>query len=143
MKHHPIYFLATAALFFALASCCPCRKAVKHPVPLVGTEWVLTEMDGKPAAGRYTLTLDRQTGRYQGRTSCNSYSGEFTLPGTKQVSFGDAVSTRVYCQDAGFESRFLAGLGEIDAYTIDGTVLVLIRRGDVVYVFERPSVTIL
>ena len=61
---------------------------------LIGTNWRVAEIDGKPVIGAGTLIF--RQGSAGGRASCNSFGSTFEANGTA-VSFRQIISTKMYC----------------------------------------------
>jgi len=106
-----------------------------HPsLPLAGTRWVLSELNGSvmpPFAGGGPpwLLLDAAAGRVQGFGGCNRFSGGYRLePG--RVRFGDLATTQMFCVNyMDVEQAFLGALARADGYRIDGADLALTAGG--------------
>ena len=69
--------LCLLLLLAAASACCPCRKYQKlYGAPLVGTRWLLIQLDGEEVAnsdGRFSLRFE-DAKRLSGRGGCNRYS---------------------------------------------------------------------
>ena len=109
--------LGAAAAMLMLAAC----GSPKTNLPLEGTQWKLTEMDGKAdpafAAGEDTFN--------------------FTLdPSRMMVDIERLASTMMACPNMDLESRFAKLLEEADKYEIDGDVLTLFDDGKKALVFK-------
>jgi heat shock protein HslJ len=92
------------------------------PVPLKGTTWTLTELNGKPVASDATtkppiLRLE-PAGTYTGFAGCNQFRGTYTLEGSSLV-FSGALATRMACPAlADIETPYLAAIGVTRTYRI-------------------------
>jgi putative lipoprotein len=142
-----LFLLVCAAA--AMASCCDCYRATERSqTPVTGEPWRLVQMDGRPfayaedaPADIFTLTFGEE-GRMTGKGSCNRLSGTFTNDNSNgTLSLGGLVATRMMCPDQANEDRFLKLLGSIDAYTIDGNMLMLFTNGEQVLMLERAVPT--
>lgn len=129
-------WLAALSMVFILAGCCSCRKNKSSRIPLVGTEWKLTQLGGESVVSEmYRMTLS-EDGRITGVGDCNRFNGAYTLKDkTLEISQNMAV-TRIFCPDQEREDRFFNMMFEIDTYSIDGRKLMLIRDGNVLAIFE-------
>ena len=100
--------LKTLILLLA-ASVCGCAGADTGPnnsgggatAALLGTDWNLTSLDGKPlqlAEGQRQphLSLREKDQRISGSLGCNAVNGSYVLNGA-QLSFGPMISTRMAC----------------------------------------------
>ncbi len=133
--------VAVAAVF---VGCCNCLKSVERTrMPITGeTGWRLVQMNGQAfeaPEGSFELVFG-EDGRVAGRGSCNRISGPYTNDNDKgSMTFGAMVSTRMMCPDQSSEDRFLKLLSEIDAYTVDGNMLMLLTKGELKLMFERAE----
>lgn len=96
--------------------------------------WVVTEMKGAPArlssAGKEAyIQFSPQEKRFTGNAGCNRISGNYTLDKKDRIHFGEVISTKMSCEDIGFETGFLSSLAGIDGYETSGNILML-RQGD-------------
>ncbi len=129
-----------------MASCCNCYKGTERSqTPLTGDPWQLVQMDGRAftldeedAPDLFTLTFG-EDGRMTGKGACNRLSGTYKNDNSNgTLTFGGVAVTRMMClKYAGQESRFAQLLGGIDAYTIDGAMLLLFTNGEQVLMLER------
>lgn len=138
--------LAVVSLAVTITACCSCRRS-GNTIPLVGTEWKLSQLGNEVIdSENFRMTLG-EDGRITGIGDCNRFTGPFTRrAGSNRVSGGLAVgdglvSTRMMCPGQARETEFLKMLREIDSYSIDGQRLMLIRGGDVLAIFEPAPVT--
>jgi heat shock protein HslJ len=81
---------------------------------------------------RVDLVFDQQAGRVAGKAGCNRYFGGYTREGTT-LTIGQAGATRMACAEAVMrqEAAYLAALGTVSGYTIDGDLLELSYDGGV------------
>jgi heat shock protein HslJ len=139
--------LAAISLAVVITACCACRGG-KNTVPLTGTEWKLTQLNGAAitSADGFRMTLG-DDGKISGRGDCNRYNGTFTQKaGGSRTNGGltvsqNLVSTRMMCPNQALETEFLKMLGQIDSWSIDGQRLMLIREGNVLAIFDPAPVT--
>jgi heat shock protein HslJ len=132
--------LAVAVLAAACATNGPAGEAgsAGGSVPLEGTQWRLTELDGRPARPAGTdapnLRLNAADKRAGGNTGCNSFGGEYTLSGDS-LRFGMLASTRRACTDEALnaqEASYLTALGNVRTWRITGDSLELSGASGVV-----------
>ena len=99
---------------------------------LGGTRWVLVEVggtaavDAPPERAAY-LELSPSEGRASGNTTCNRFSGPYSLSGDSLV-FGALISTKMACVDSALnaqESAFLGALEQTRRWRMAGDTLVL------------------
>lgn len=132
----------------AMAACCNCYNGTaRSQTPITGDPWKLVQMDGRALvlaeddpADLFTITFGTD-GRMTGKGACNRLSGTYKNDNTNgTLSFGGIAVTRMMClKYAEQESRFAKLLGNIDAYTIDGTMLLLLTNGEQVLMLERAA----
>ena len=141
-----IKMMAIMALALFTTACCGCRKN-KNTVPLTGTEWKLSQLNGEGVVSEnYRMTLSAE-GKITGVGDCNRFNGNFTRrAGSSRVNgefsvADNLVSTRMMCLNQAREDAFLKMLREADSYSIDGERLMLIKSGDVLAIFDRAPVT--
>ena len=70
-------------------------------------DWVLTDVDGAPAA--YSATLTIEGNRLSGKAPCNRYAGEM-LGTPPNISFGPMIATRMACDALDAEGAYLEAL---------------------------------
>ena len=102
--------------------------------PMVGTRWVLVEIDGEPAGsgtdGRPADFQLDQDGQAAGFGGCNRFGGGVTVEGDSLV-FGPMMSTMMACAEGDrLEQAYLAKLVGPVRYSISGEELVLYGGDD-------------
>ncbi len=127
--------LLIALLTLSLTACCGCRKN-RSTVPFRGTEWHLTQLNGTSVESENYRVTFADDGRVAGIGACNRFTGTFTTADMSLDVTDDLVSTRMMCLGENRETEFLQMLRDVDAYTIDGDKLMLIRNGDVLGIME-------
>jgi heat shock protein HslJ len=138
--------MVMVSLAFVITACCACRGN-KNTIPLMGTEWKLAQLNGQAVTSEgFRMTL-AEDGKIAGVGDCNRYTGAFTQKaGTSRTNGGlsvseNLVSTRMMCPNQALETEFLKMLTQIDSWSIDGTRLMLIQRGNVLAIFDPAPVT--
>lgn len=107
----------------------------QQPVPLAGTQWRLASLyDGQGgvrsllADTEITATLD-EAGNLAGSAGCNSYFTTAEVTGSEIAFLGPVGSTKMACMEPegvmDQESTFLAALGNVASYEIEGRTLTL------------------
>ncbi len=102
--------------------------AAPPPASLVGTTWLVEDIDGGGVLDRVQSTITFQSGaRIVGSTACNQYFAAIQLSDTT-LGVGVVGSTRRACSPAVMnqETRFVASLGAVRTYRLDGPVLLLL-----------------
>lgn len=124
-----------------LASCCACKKyQKKYGKPLVGTEWVLSQYEGRTFTSNdnYFFVLDKD-GRVSGKGDCNRIMGNYK-DYEGQLAIEIVGSTKAFCQNQQMEDQFIKMLQSIDSYKLDGPNLLLTSNGELKAIFEAaPS----
>lgn len=109
-------------------------------VEIVGSEWRLIELDGRPVAAPSappTLLLSEDT-KASGFAGCNRYTGSYDLA-QERLTFGRLASTRMYCAESmDVEQRFLAALEKTHSYRRDGAELTLVGDSGTIARFLTP-----
>ena len=106
--------LGAAAAMLMLAAC----GSPKTNLPLEGTQWKLTEMDGKAdpafAAGEdtFNFTLDPSRMMVYGVGACNRLFGPYELEEGNGLDIERLASTMMACPNMDLESRFAKLLEE-------------------------------
>jgi len=88
-----------------------------------------------------TLIFDAEAKTASGSAGCNSYSGSFTLSGSK-LSFGPFMSTLMACMPDEInaqESAYLQLMGQVNSIQITGNSLVLTTADGQVLRFQRTA----
>lgn len=126
----------------AAAGCCKClRGASRSQIPVTGEPWRLVQMDGRTfeAEGDTFTIAFGEDGRLSGKGAANRITGSYTndnANGTFAVS-GLAATRMMSLKNQEEENRFVKLLQEADAYTIDGTFLMLLTKGERTLILER------
>jgi heat shock protein HslJ/predicted secreted protein len=95
--------------------------------PLAGTSWVGEAINGQPLVADSTITAAFADGQMAGKASFNNYFTSYTVDGSS-LSLGMAGSTMMACAESSLmdqEQAFLAALGQVTGFTIDGDTLTL------------------
>lgn len=129
------------SVLLIVTSGCSCKKdtginkAAIAPT-LYDTTWELEFISGPRITfeGLYpeekpTLVLQETDSKFGGNSSCNAYSGPFTLKG-KSIHFGQAIKTMRFCEGGG-EQTFLNMLGKVNKFEIDTDGKLLLLQNDV------------
>ena len=101
-------------------------------VPLVGTEWLLNEMQGKQLVHDSVVTATfGEDNLVQGASGCNDYSTLYRTDGDAMEIDPDIHSTLEECEEAimAVESLYLASLQKVKSFEIEAEVLFM-RDGD-------------
>jgi len=113
---------AAALLLFAVATGCS-TPTVPFTWSLTGTNWMVTELDGKPIAADKlpTLQLEPAGKRVNAFGGVNRISSTYQAT-DKALSFGLMVSTRMAGPERqmAVEQKFLSVLGSVTGYALSG-----------------------
>lgn len=131
---------AVAALAALVAGCCNCRSYQKKTRrPLVGTEWQLVQLDGKPVKpeeGKFTLTLLAEGNRFAGVGACNRLMGKYEATEKGALKIGPVASTMMACPGMEQEDAYTKMLEATTHYDMDGPMLLLLSDGELKAVFQ-------
>ena len=97
------------------------------PVRLPGSAWQVTTFAGQPPLADHPITFEFDNeGNIAGDGSCNRFGGSCKIEGDK-IEVGPLRSTRRACEPDIMqqEHKFLALLGAVTAWSMDGEELVL------------------
>lgn len=82
-------------------------------------------------------SIDTSEKTIAGRNGCNSYSGNFTLDGTKfKTDPTSMISTKMFCEGDG-EKTFMGALNKVESFSVTGDKLELKSGDEVVLRFHR------
>lgn len=130
------------ALLALAAACCPCRKYQKlYGAPLVGTRWLLIQLDGQEVAnpdGRFYLQFETAK-RLSGRGGCNRFSATCDAEAGGHLHVGDIASTRMTCPEARREQAFFTMLRSAVRYELDAKMLILSDSIGIRAVFQADN----
>jgi len=107
--------------------------------------WKLTEIDGEPAEPganekEVHMTLDSETGRVQGFSGCNTFTGGYEAQEGRMTFSQMAVTMRACVEGMELEQRFLLALDKTSQYDITGEILDLLgESGEPLLRFEAAS----
>ncbi|GFE89254.1 hypothetical protein GCM10011488_42080 [Steroidobacter agaridevorans] len=98
---------------------------------LAGTRWALVQLGDKPVTisegGREAyIALNSADGSVVGHAGCNRLSTNYKQSGA-QLSFGDLVTTRMYCPDIPTETALLDAMKATAGWRIAGSQLELLN----------------
>jgi len=134
MKTKLILAVAPAVLLVISGCQTPASRSTAA-VPLAGTKWVLTELNGKPFVATETLRaptlkLDAATKQAAGISGINRFAGGYELDGTK-LKFGVFLGTRMAGPPEAMasEETFLGALQRVSSWKASGNMLEL-RDGE-------------
>lgn len=115
-------FFLTLILVFAVISCTGISNLKKNQVPIVGTQWVLTD----DVANKPTLVIEQN--RISGNAGCNNYFSDANIdPTTRNFSAQNIGSTRKMCNDMSTETSYLEILPKVNRYVVTETTLELYK----------------
>jgi heat shock protein HslJ len=129
--------IAFVATLLAMAACHsnepspaapPRGDEVTHE--LAGTRWALMQLSGKPVTvsdgGREAyIALNSADNSVVGNAGCNRLSSTYKQSGA-QISFGDAITTRMFCPDMPTETALLEAMKVAVGWRITGSQLELL-----------------
>jgi heat shock protein HslJ len=117
----------------ALGACVSPPAERSPPVPtLVGSEWRLVDLSGRPALENVEATLAfPEPGRMSGSGSCNRFTGSVSTDTNLHMQMGQIATTRMACPGAvgEQESRYLAALQQVHHFEQAAGQLLLYVQG--------------
>ena len=134
-------FVCAVAALLTMSAC----ESPKENLPLEGTQWKLTEMEGtaNPAfsaeADTFHITFDAAKKMVYGAGACNRLFGPYELEGENVVDIERLAGTMMACPNLDLESRFTKLLEEVDSYRIDADRMALLDDGKEVLVFKGTA----
>lgn len=133
----PVTGRLAVVLLVLFAILAPAGRA-DEPVAVVGTDWVLEKLGGKPVAaegrgGIPTLRIDKADDRVtaSGHAGVNRFRGTATIGEDGKLRFGPLMTTRMAGppEAMDLEQRFLEALGKTESHAIADGRLVLSGGG--------------
>ena len=118
-----------------------CNKKLSPDRTWANTRWVLIEMKGVPVQLSNTrrdayISFNADEKRFNGNGGCNQVSGNYSIDKNK-IDFTEVISTKMSCDDIGFEQVFLATLDKVNRFEEKDIRLMLKNDKDVILMFER------
>lgn len=127
---------------FALLLLVSCSSKTYPDQGWDGKQWTLVEMIGVPVqtSGGMTnanIVFDPSKQMISGNGGCNRIFGPYEIDKKNSLTFGEMGSTRMACQNAPFENKFLEILKTVKYYDNNSGEL-LLKNGnkDVVLKFQ-------
>ena len=111
-----------------------------EPVSLLLGEWMIAEIDGKPAVAGSTPTVKFEAeGRLSGHGSCNRFFGGYALSG-EGLTTGDVGSSMMMCDQPLMdqETAILDVLKGLGGFGIGEDGSLILRAGDGRTIIARP-----
>lgn len=126
-----IVFTAVVMICFAA-----CSGSVTQKASLGGTKWMLYELEGvmqkfQTGTKDVYIQFDETAGQVSGFASCNTYSGAYTVTGSK-IKIGPLISTKMACDDMKTEMKFMQSLNKAVSYKISSGSLSLMDDAGIV-----------
>lgn len=121
----------------------PTATTSPDETPLVGSEWILTQLNGSPALTETQINLEFRDDGAGGYSGCNWYGGHPEISGNS-IRFGDISMTLRLCHPESLveqEQRYHDLLRTVEHFEIVGTTLSMSdASGATTLVFERREV---
>lgn len=136
-----LFRILIASLILTLVTgCCACRSyQQKTRRPLIGTQWQLIQLNGKPIPaepGKFSITLLEEDHRLTGIGACNRLSGFYEQGEDRAIKLGPLASTMMACPGMEREHEFNAAIESATHYDMDGPMLLLLSDGELRAVFQ-------
>ena len=136
------YSLLVITLAVVMAGCCPCRKYQRlYGAPLVGTQWLLVQLDGTEIPNpdnRFSIHFDSRR-ELNGQSGCNRYNAACNAETNGHLQIGEIAMTRMTCPDAKTEAAFLEMLRSTVRYELDAKMLILSDSVGVRAIFQAGT----
>jgi heat shock protein HslJ len=84
------------------------------------------------------INLDTETKKFNGNTSCNSISGNFSLENNQIIFPQNFIMTKMFCEGGG-ENIFLEAFKKVDGYKVEGTTVYFLHGNEVVMGLRKKS----
>jgi heat shock protein HslJ len=98
-------YLALAGLaLLAITMLAACGGSGDADPTLPGTSWTVTSINRVPAADPKPTIQFADDGTVSGNTTCNQYSGTYTVDG-KKITFSPLASTMMACTDPALSAQ--------------------------------------
>lgn len=140
------FALLFCAVLFGLSACSiklkPTAKEVVVEMPDINGFWQLLYINGtkvtKEQSGKEIPTLEFKTAdnSLTGTTGCNRITGKIRVT-PYLVDFENLAATRMFCDNAKFETPLLQLLRGSLSYTLANEELIFTKEGKQVLVFRR------
>ncbi len=111
---------------------------------LLDTAWRLTQLgdeiiENPPGEKAVNFQLQASNTKLVGFSGCNRMFGQYALEGAS-LKFDGVGGTRMFCEARmDLEQKFLAMLGQVTGWTINGTTLQLVdNTGKAIAAFNTP-----
>lgn len=131
LQRIPVFLTIAAAMLLAVACrpvTAPSAAAVPAANPLIGTSWILTELNGQPALSDTEVTLTFATdGSAFGTDGCNNYRTTVTVDGSNITFNPNAAATMMACPEPimNQSTAYYAALTSAATFQVDAAALVL------------------
>lgn len=102
-------------------SSCKVSQSYESPYKIIG-KWQIAAIEGEAInlPTPVSLNFDLRQMRLGGYAVCNSFGGSFSLNKEGAFAMGDIISTRVGCDNIGFESELYALLKKASFLCVSG-----------------------
>lgn len=126
--------LALLSTLLLAMACQPIQAPAssEEAMPLAGTMWLLTDLDGEAVPPEITVTaMFMEDGSLGGSSGCNNYSTSYTVEGQSLTIDPMIASTMMMCPEPVMqvESAYTTALINVATYEISGDALVLSDAG--------------
>lgn len=130
------------AAIVAVGCCSTCRSRVKNAKPLEGTVWHLVKLGGESMSlptDEFNIILNENG--LGGRGACNSLLGQYATGEKMELRFSALGSTKMLCpHNEALETKLAQTLAKTTHYDIDYDMLMLMRNGEILAVFQAQTV---
>lgn len=126
-------------VFAVVITGCSSAKGGNAKNLITATAWQLSSVNGNAInTSDYDRGIPDATfgtdGRVNGGNGCNNYGGSYTLEDNGKLTFGQMMSTKMFCPGTG-EGTFMKALREVNVAKVEKDKLVLLNGTKEVLVF--------
>lgn len=125
---------------------CSDRSSDAAPTTLAGQTWRLIEITNikgvkTVATTEFFSANFTADGKLSGTASCNTYSANYMISETGEISLSSFLSTLVYCGEDSLIDQYYAGLQAAHSYAVSEGRLTLsfAQQGQLVFVVQGPD----
>lgn len=98
MQSQKTKFIMPLFMSLALAACSGSNGPLRHEIiDLKGTDWILTQLNGKSLLPNTNITLEFSDSEAGGFAGCNAYGGKYTATINGTLKFNEVVMTERLC----------------------------------------------
>lgn len=132
------YFSFFTLLFLVISSCSIIKGSADNP-KLQDQRWEIVAINQKPISlkGAF-IEFNESKRKAAGKAACNSFSSDYETGTNNQLTFGDIVTTKMYCEGVmDTENEIITNLQQIKNYQIKSDMLYLYNGTELIFTLKR------